>query len=492
MNIRDFYTRLLDVASPWIVKTVAFDENMETVDVYLGYAKAAQFACPYCNRRFSACCDSPERTWRHLDTCGRTTLLHARLPVVHCPEHGKNAANPPWGDWDSPGTPAFERSAVRMDGEAEGLKQAAPFVRTGRMKARNVRRSADKDSAQPEAGLPGGGEAEPSSDAGPVAKQLSLFARNDMTFVNQGVHAFRRLDLERAVELFQKHRAIHPKGYPVGPRLSAAELLADGLREAPVDPCERAAALCRLWDAFEDRARSEGPAWTKFPGEVKKVYFSRMADELRSVGPTDLSPLPGGIPLGFVLLQAERAEEAIASLQASIAEAPHNAVLYGWLGDAYLLRRDLRVARQCYREACLIDPSGLDWKHLLDEELGELERELPFIYGFDEELARAWLPSHARVEGLFERKVVRLHDGLRELVESYLALEKTWRKENSPVVRAALFFRGLILCENAENLKYVKKIDPIEVRRSMRESNPDLFSDFLEKIVAGEGPPQGR
>ena len=146
------------------------------------------------------------------------------------------------------------------------------------------------------------------------------------------------------------------------------------------------------------------------------------------------------------------------------------------------------MARQCYREACLIDPAGIDWRHLQDEELGELERELPFIYGFDEELARAWLPSHARVEGLFERKVVRLHDGLRELVEGYLALEKAWLKEKSPVIRAALFFRGIILCENGESLKYVKKIDPIEVRRSMKEANPDLFSDFLEMVARGEVP----
>ena len=222
--------------------------------------------------------------------------------------------------------------------KAEGNERAAPFVRAGRLRIPGTRRNAGEASGEMESGFSGEGEAELPGAGEPPARQLSLFARNDMTFVNQGIQAFRRLELERAVELFQRHRAVYPKGYDVSPRLSAAEFLAGGLREAPVDPCERAAALCRFWDAFEDRARSEGPAWMKFPGEIKKIYFSGVAEELLSISPADLSSLPGGIPPGFVLLQAERAEEAIASLQASIAETPHKAALYGWLGDAYLLR----------------------------------------------------------------------------------------------------------------------------------------------------------
>ncbi len=53
-------------------------------------------------------------------------------------------------------------------------------------------------------------------------------------------------------------------------------------------------------------------------------------------------------------------------------------------------------------------------------------------YDFGPELALEWLPSHARIEGLFKRKVVRLHDGLKEMVDEYLALEKAWSKQNPP------------------------------------------------------------
>jgi len=116
-----------------------------------------------------------------------------------------------------------------------------------------------------------------------------------------------------------------------------------------------------------------------------------------------------------------------------------------------------------------------------------LKQDLLLEYGFDPELAQAWLPSHARIDGLFERKVVRIHDGLKEMVDEYLALEKTLSKEKSPLLAAKLFFRGMVLCENRENLKFIKTIDLIHVRRIMKQANPDLFDEFLERIVGWKG-----
>lgn len=492
MNIRDFYTQLLEITAPWTVKAVAFTEETKTVDVYLSSAGAARFECPYCTRRLPACCDSPEKIWRHLDTCGRTTLLHAKLPVVHCPEHGKQSVRPPWGDWESASTPAFQQSVAQLAEGFGDIRKAALFVRAERKDVRNILRSVagtnpgavDGSADDPQGASPPPAETE--------ARQLSLFAQNDMTFVNQGIQAFRKLHLEEAVELFGKHRSVYPKGYDVGPRLAAAEFLLDGLQKAPDEPGARAAFLCRLWDSFEARFQTGEAAWKALAAEVKRSFFARAIEELQRSALTDTAFLPGEIPAGFLFLQAERADEAIARLQKIILETPHNAAVYGWLGDAYLLRGDLRVARQCYREACLIDPAEIDWRHLRDEALLELERELLFVYGSDENLARAWLPSHARVEGLFEAKTVQLLDGLKEMVDAYRALEKSLSKEKSPVAEAGLFFRGLILCENGDRLKLVKKIDLIKVRRTMKKANPDLFSEFLEKIADRDGPEHDR
>ena len=52
----------------------------------------------------------------------------------------------------------------------------------------------------------------------------------------------------------------------------------------------------------------------------------------------------------------------------------------------YWLRGEPRVARQCYREACLIDPAGIDWRHLQDEDLKELKQDLLLEYGLNPDL----------------------------------------------------------------------------------------------------------
>lgn len=118
-----------------------------------------------------------------------------------------------------------------------------------------------------------------------------------------------------------------------------------------------------------------------------------------------------------------------------------------------------------------------------DADLKQLKQDILFYYDFDPELALEWLPSHGRIDGLFERKVVRLNDGLKELADDYMAIEKAWSKSNSPLLAAKLFLRGITLCENMENFKFIQKIDLIRVRRIMKQVNPDLFEEFLEKIV---------
>ncbi len=306
--------------------------------------------------------------------------------------------------------------------------------------------------------------------------------------VNRGIRAFKNLELEKAVELFEKHRSVYPKGYDISSRLAAAEFLLRGIREAPDEPCERPGYLCRLWDSFEDFTGADGIGRDAFGAEIKGAFFARLIEEAERCGPVEgPSFLPGNIPPGYILLQAGRYEEAIRSLQDCIPQIPHNAALYGYLGDAYRLRGDNEVARRCYREACLIDPAAIDWRHLQDEDLKELKQDILFEYDFDAELAEAWLPSHARINGLFERKVVRIHDGLKEMVDDYLALEKALSKEKSPLLSAKLFFRGMVLCENQENLKFIKTIDLIQVRRMMKQANPDLFAEFLERIVGDKG-----
>jgi tetratricopeptide (TPR) repeat protein len=311
-----------------------------------------------------------------------------------------------------------------------------------------------------------------------------------MILVNQGLQVLKALKLETAIELFRKHQRIYPKGHDVVPKLALAEFLLEGLQEAPADVDERIPHLCRFWNEVEDFVQAHGMrSDNPLVSHLQKAFFERMLGEIEQHGLVDAALIGGQIPVGYLFLRAGQGEQAVAHLQAAIPEAPHNAALYGYLGDAYWLRGDRRTARQCYREGCLIDPAAIDWQHLKDEVLKDLRDDLLVGYGFDADLATAWLPSHARVNGLFERKAVHLHDGLKELVDSYLSLKKSLTKEASPVKLAMLFFRGIILCENEESLRLVKKIDPIDVRRLMKQANPDLFAEFLTSVVASSAKP---
>ena len=93
MEIRDFYSRLLELVPPWTVKSIVWEDNPERMDVFLECGEAALFPCPECGRPSPVCDRSPLKTWRHLDTCGKTTHLLAGLPIVVEVRHVS---------WDSP------------------------------------------------------------------------------------------------------------------------------------------------------------------------------------------------------------------------------------------------------------------------------------------------------------------------------------------------------------------------------------------------------
>ena len=50
--------------------------------------------------------------WRHLDSCGFQTFLHARIPRVNCPEHGVRQVRVSWAEPKARFTALFERFAI--------------------------------------------------------------------------------------------------------------------------------------------------------------------------------------------------------------------------------------------------------------------------------------------------------------------------------------------------------------------------------------------
>ena len=463
MEIRDFYTQLLELAWPWTVKSISLKEQPGSVCVYLECAETAQLPCPHCERLCAISGYSPSRTWRHVDTGLKRTFLHAGLPIVDCPVHGRQLPRIPWAGGEPPtylmssdsgnrsgslsqdcteqghsGLPVtreFEKWIIHLSEALGDPKKAALFAGVEYTLLRDL--LCHQSSDAPPAETPKSSSRHSAKEVEAISQipskehegQLSLFARNDMDFVNRGIQAFSKLELEKAVEFFQKHRTLYPKGYDISSRLRAAEFLIEGMRKAPAASGDRPAYLCRLWDSFEDYAKSEDVGCAAFAARAKGAYFAHVLKEVEQSDPGGPTILPGGIPTGFILLQAGRYEEAIRGLQESIPKMPTSAALFGWLGDAYLLRGNSEVARRCYREACFIDPLAIDWRHIQDPDLKQLKQDILFEYDFDSELALEWLPSHARIEGLFECKAVRVNVGLKETVNEFLAMEKEYTRK---------------------------------------------------------------
>lgn len=481
MDIENFYHRLLQVSPPWNVKLVAVEDGMDHVEVHLDHPADAQFPCPECYRLCDVQSKSEDKVWRHLDTCLKPTFVHASLPVIECPEHGRRIACAPWADPNSSLTAALEQQFAELAGEV-GVTKAARILKLDREQTAPLMLRKTGKRAKQEKGIAG---APKGRDNGAKARQISLFAHEDIGLVDEGIRALKDLQLEKALDVFHKHRKIYPRGYDVGPKIALTEFLLRKSLKAPADPVDRASYFCRLWDSLEIYGQTPELRQNALLQEMKTSFFEKVLQEMEENEITDIPFLPGNIPTGYIFLQVERYDQAIRSLQLGIAEVSRNALLYGYLGDSAYMLGNAAVARQYYRDGCLIDPLAMDWRCLKDEELKELKEEIAGQYGFDEKLILAWLPSHARISGLFEPKVIHMTDGLNEMVSEYLTVQKTLSKEENTILRAKLFFKGLTLCDNGENLRFIKKIHLAQVRKNMQQDNPSLFAEYVERAAPG-------
>ncbi len=112
MRDTDLYRRLLGLESPWTVDRVDLDVKTRQVDVYAKHEKPKAWPCPECEKSCGLHDHDAERTWRHLDSCGFGTFLHARVPRVNCPEHGVRQVRVPWAEPSSRFTALFEQFAI--------------------------------------------------------------------------------------------------------------------------------------------------------------------------------------------------------------------------------------------------------------------------------------------------------------------------------------------------------------------------------------------
>ena len=322
-----------------------------------------------------------------------------------------------------------------------------------------------------------------SVDRSTIFEQLPLF-EDKRALLNRGILELTRLNLNEAKKAFEEYKAVYRREDYVDAEIKLADFLMKGFAEASGTCPEEPAYLCGLWVSFEDYVESLGFQYGNIISDIKSSFFRKALEVIKRCDLDNAPFLSDTIPTGYVYIQVGRYDEAITALQACIPVAPNNAAVYGYLGDAYMLRGEAEVARQCYQEACLINPGDIDWSHIKDMVLLDLRNQLIRECNSDSSLAVEWLPSYACIQELFKPRTIKLNQGIKEFVEEYLALRKAFFKKQTPELKAKLFFRGIVLCDNEPLLRFVKRISFIDVRRLMKEVNPTLFSKYL-KLIEG-------
>ena len=137
MEITNFYTQILGIELPWQITEAKIDSSDKSVHVTLSHVADSKFACKHCKKPCAVYDHGKLRTWRHLDTCGHYTFLHASVPRVKCSEHGTCTIEPCWSRANSRFTLQFEsfiidtlhstqvrsRSALQLRVSEEQLKR---------------------------------------------------------------------------------------------------------------------------------------------------------------------------------------------------------------------------------------------------------------------------------------------------------------------------------------------------------------------------------
>ncbi len=115
----ELYRQLLGLEAPWRVAHLELSVAGGQVDVFVEHARSVRWPCPECGTELGTYDHAEERAWRHLDSCGFATWLHARPPRVRCGTHGVLQVRLPWAGPHSRFTALFERLAIDVLSETD-------------------------------------------------------------------------------------------------------------------------------------------------------------------------------------------------------------------------------------------------------------------------------------------------------------------------------------------------------------------------------------
>ena len=141
-SVRAHYGELIGVGADWEVTQVAVDHQGREINAWAEWQTGRRLRCPECGKKSAGYDLQEERTWRHLDACGYTTLLHARVPRGRCAQHGVRSQRVPWAEPGGRYTLAFEGYAIEVLQSARSVSSACALLRVDWETGHRIRRRA--------------------------------------------------------------------------------------------------------------------------------------------------------------------------------------------------------------------------------------------------------------------------------------------------------------------------------------------------------------
>ena len=107
------YYHLLGLQEPWRVSDIKLDIENQIVDIWVEY-NSSSCTCPKCQAICPIYDHVNERSWRHLDSCGFKTYIHAKIPRSKCDKHDILQIKIPWAQEHSRFTLMFQGLAINL------------------------------------------------------------------------------------------------------------------------------------------------------------------------------------------------------------------------------------------------------------------------------------------------------------------------------------------------------------------------------------------
>ena len=119
MDDRELIEGLYSITRPWFVSRVVLHPGTGRLDAYLDHDESCRWQCPTCHKEYCISDHVKERVWRDLDSGIYQVYLHARIPRVECPEHGKVQVTLPWAEKHSRFSMRFESLTLQLMGDMD-------------------------------------------------------------------------------------------------------------------------------------------------------------------------------------------------------------------------------------------------------------------------------------------------------------------------------------------------------------------------------------